>query len=76
MAELDTGGYPKFVSKGLNENYLPIWLQEAGYRTFYTGKLFNAHTVLNHHDPFPAGWTASDFLLDPFTYQFLNAATQ
>jgi len=21
-----TGGYPKFLSQGLHENYLPIWL--------------------------------------------------
>ena len=34
------GGYPKFVSQGFNDAYLPIWLQEAGYNTYYTGKLF------------------------------------
>ncbi|RYO97620.1 hypothetical protein DL765_011115 [Monosporascus sp. GIB2] len=70
------GGYPKFVSQGLNENYLPIWLQNAGYNTYYTGKLFNAHTVENYHSPFPAGWTGSDFLLDPFTYSYLNSSYQ
>jgi N-acetylglucosamine-6-sulfatase len=70
------GGYPKFVAQGFNSAYLPIWLQDAGYNTFYTGKLFNSHTVLNYHSPFPAGWTTSDFLLDPFTYQYLNATTQ
>jgi N-acetylglucosamine-6-sulfatase len=75
-AEPLTGGYPKFVSQGLNENYLPIWLQEAGYKTFYTGKLFNAHSVQNYDNPFPAGWTESDFLLDPYTYQYLNTTTQ
>ncbi|KAF2402941.1 Arylsulphatase [Trichodelitschia bisporula] len=70
------GGYPKFVSQGLNENYLPIWLQEAGYNTYYTGKLFNAHTVENYNKPYVKGFTASDFLLDPFTYQYLNASFQ
>ncbi|RYP44561.1 hypothetical protein DL768_008980 [Monosporascus sp. mg162] len=70
------GGYPKFVSQGLNEKYLPIWLQNAGYNTYYTGKLFNAHTVENYHSPFPAGWTGSDFLLDPFTYSYLNSSYQ
>ncbi|CAF9927242.1 MAG: hypothetical protein HETSPECPRED_006525 [Heterodermia speciosa] len=70
------GGYPKFVSQGLNGHYLPIWLQEAGYRTYYTGKLFNAHTVENYNEPFPAGWTGSDFLLDPFTYSYLNSTWQ
>lgn len=71
-----SGGYPKFVSQGFNDNYLPIWLREAGYQTFYTGKLFNAHSVNNYDKPFPAGWSSSDFLLDPYTYQYLNATTQ
>ncbi|KAI9848176.1 MAG: hypothetical protein M1837_000850 [Sclerophora amabilis] len=70
------GGYPKFVDQGLNENYLPVWLQEAGYSTFYAGKLFNAHSVDNYADPFPKGFTSSDFLLDPYTYQYLNATFQ
>ncbi|KAG5763455.1 hypothetical protein H9Q72_008445 [Fusarium xylarioides] len=70
------GGYPKFISEGLNSNYLPIWLQEAGYSTYYTGKLFNAHTVENYDKPHAAGWTSSDFLLDPFTYSYWNATWQ
>lgn len=70
------GGYPKFVSQGLNANYLPVWLQNAGYDTYYTGKLFNAHTVENYNSPKANGWTHSDFLLDPFTYQYLNASYQ
>lgn len=76
MKLFSTGGFPKFVAQGLNENYLPVWLQEGGYSTFYTGKLFNAHTVDNYNSPYPAGWTSSDFLLDPYTYQYLNATTQ
>ncbi|KAI6712280.1 hypothetical protein JHW43_005200 [Diplocarpon mali] len=70
------GGYPKFVAQGFNENWLPVWLQDAGYSTFYTGKLFNAHTVDNWNSPHPAGWTSSDFLLDPFTYSYLNSTFQ
>ncbi|EXA35193.1 hypothetical protein FOVG_13954 [Fusarium oxysporum f. sp. pisi HDV247] len=73
---LPYGGYPKFVQEGLNSNYLPIWLQDGGYNTYYTGKLFNAHTVDNYNDPHPAGWTSSDFLLDPFTYSYWNATWQ
>ena len=53
-----------------------MWLQKAGYNTYYTGKLFNAHTVDNYDSPFPAGWTGSDFLLDPFTYSYLNSTYQ
>jgi N-acetylglucosamine-6-sulfatase len=71
-----SGGYPKFVSQGFNEAWLPIWFQEAGYNTYYTGKLFNAHTVENYDSPFPAGFNGSDFLLDPYTYQYLNATFQ
>ncbi|KAF3765633.1 hypothetical protein M406DRAFT_88476 [Cryphonectria parasitica EP155] len=70
------GGYPKFVSQGLNSNYLPVWLQEAGYNTYYTGKLFNSHTIANYDSPYPAGWTATDFLLDPGTYSYLNPIYQ
>lgn len=53
------GGYPKFVSQGLNDNFLPIWLQDAGYNTYYTGKLFNTHTVDNYHSPYVNGFTGS-----------------
>lgn len=49
-----------------------MWLQEAGYDTYYTGKLFNSHSVENYDNPFPAGWTGSDFLLDPFTYSYMT----
>jgi N-acetylglucosamine-6-sulfatase len=59
------GGYPKFVQEGLNENWLPVWLQQLGYNTYYTGKLFNSHTVDNYDDPPVNGFNSSDFLLDP-----------
>lgn len=60
----------------MNSNYLPVWLQEAGYNTYYTGKLFNSHTITNYDSPYPAGWTATDFLLDPGTYAYLNPIYQ
>ncbi|GME66155.1 Arylsulphatase [Neofusicoccum parvum] len=70
------GGYPKFISQGLNDEYLPVWLQEAGYNTYYTGKLMNAHSTSNYDNPFPKGWTAHDFLIDPGTYKYWNATFQ
>ncbi|KAI1173451.1 arylsulfatase-like protein [Nemania sp. FL0916] len=70
------GGYPKFISQGLNDKYLPVWLQDAGYNTYYTGKLFNAHSVQTYNAPFAAGWTGNDFLLDPFTYWYMNSTYQ
>ena len=53
------GGYPKFIYEGLNDKYLPVWLQEAGYNTYYTGKLFNAHSTTNYNNPYAGGWNAS-----------------
>ncbi|KAN0074174.1 Alkaline-phosphatase-like, core domain containing protein [Elaphomyces granulatus] len=70
------GGYPKFVQQGFNENFLPVWLQQAGYNTYYTGKLFNALTVDNYNAPYVAGFNGSDFLLDPYTYSYLNSTYQ
>jgi N-acetylglucosamine-6-sulfatase len=60
----------------LNDAYLPLWLQEAGYRTFYTGKMFNSHTIYNHNSPYLKGWTSNNFLLDPGTYSYLNPIYQ
>lgn len=53
------GGYPKFVSQGLNDDYLPLWLQEAGYNTYYTGKLMNNLGIHTYQSPPPRGWTRS-----------------
>ncbi|PVH95205.1 Arylsulphatase [Periconia macrospinosa] len=70
------GGYPKFISQGLNDKYLPVWLQEAGYNTYYTGKLMNGHSTTTYNNPFPAGWNGTDFLIDPGTYLYWNATFQ
>lgn len=70
------GGYPKFIKQGLNNDYLPVWLQEAGYNTYYTGKMFNAHSIHNYNSPYVAGWTSYDALLDPGTYSYLHPITQ
>lgn len=51
-------------------------MTEAGYNTYYTGKLFNSHTINNYNSPFPAGWTGTNFLLDPGTYDYLNPIYQ
>lgn len=42
-------GYGVFVKKGHNEAYLPVFLQEAGYATYYVGKLVS--TTLIHPPP-------------------------
>lgn len=57
------GGYSKFIEQGLNENYLPVWLQAAGYNTYYVGKLLNDHNVANYASPFAAGYTSNEYVL-------------
>ncbi|KAF5650744.1 arylsulfatase [Fusarium sp. NRRL 52700] len=70
------GGYPKFVERGFNENYLPVWLQQAGYNTYYVGKLMNSHTDQNYNKPYPAGFNGTDFLIQPNIYMYKNASFQ
>lgn len=48
-------------------------MQEAGYNTYYIGKLWNAHSVDNYNKPTAEGFNGSDFLLDPYTYQYYNS---
>ncbi|KAK7547732.1 alkaline-phosphatase-like protein [Phyllosticta paracitricarpa] len=67
------GGYAKVVSEGWNDNYLPVWLQNAGYNTYYSGKLWNGHTTSNYDSPYAGGFNGSDFLLDPYTYKYYDA---
>ncbi|XP_044724648.1 sulfatase domain-containing protein [Hirsutella rhossiliensis] len=66
------GGFRKFVDQGLNEQYLPVWLQQFGYNTYYAGKLMNGHSVDYYDKPRPAGWTRSNFLIDPKSYDYWN----
>ncbi|KAL3441786.1 alkaline-phosphatase-like protein [Aspergillus insuetus] len=70
------GGYPKFVSQGLNDDWLPVWLQDAGYNTYYVGKLFNGHSVETYNQPFVKGFNGSEFLLEPNTYSYWNSVYQ
>ncbi|KAF9103479.1 hypothetical protein BGX27_010558 [Mortierella sp. AM989] len=38
------GSYTKFVSQKLDQNWLPTWLQDAGYSNNYIGKFINGVT--------------------------------
>lgn len=67
------GGYPKIVREGINDDYLPVWMQASGYQTYYTGKLWNTHNINNYDSPAVNGFNGSDFLLDPFTYDYWHA---
>lgn len=35
-------------------------MQEAGYNTYYTGKLMNGHSAKTYNDPFPAGFNQTN----------------
>ncbi|KAE8149097.1 alkaline-phosphatase-like protein [Aspergillus avenaceus] len=70
------GGYPKFVAQGFNDDWFPVWFQNAGYNTYYTGKLMNAQSLSTYNKPFAKGFNGSDFLLDPHTYSYYNATYQ
>jgi hypothetical protein len=53
------GGYPKFISQGLNDDYLPVWLQAAGVNTYYVGKLMNSHSIYTYQSPYANGFNGS-----------------
>jgi N-acetylglucosamine-6-sulfatase len=61
------------VDQGINDDNLFLWMQDAGYQTYYVGKLWNFHAVDNYNKPFAKGFNGSEFLLDPYTYQYWNA---
>lgn len=49
-------------------------MQNSGYNTYYTGKLFNGHTTSNYDSPHVSGYTGSAFFLEPYTYQYFNVS--
>ncbi|CAI6098764.1 unnamed protein product [Clonostachys chloroleuca] len=52
----NTGGnYQKWRLMGEDNNYLPIWLQNAGYRTEYIGKFLNGYSKALYQYT-PKGW--------------------
>ncbi len=61
------GAYRKFLNSGQMDSYLPVWLQEAGYRTGYLGKFMNG---FNSRTPEPPGWDEQDLLTAPWIYDF------
>ena len=58
------GGWEKIKEEGLNNRYLPIWLGDSGYQTYYTGKLYNGMEEDMVEKETARGWTeAVSFLL-------------
>jgi N-acetylglucosamine-6-sulfatase len=60
------GGYTR-LDKG---NWLPLWLQAAGYRTMHVGKFLNGYGQLSPPTEVPPGWNDWNGTVDPSTYRF------
>ncbi|KAG2495838.1 hypothetical protein HYH03_006077 [Edaphochlamys debaryana] len=65
------GGYTKWKSLGIDNSYLPGWLQDLGYNTYYVGKFLVDYSVGNYANP-PKGWTDIDALLTPYMFDYNN----
>ncbi|EJT81451.1 hypothetical protein GGTG_01430 [Gaeumannomyces tritici R3-111a-1] len=59
------GNYEKFALSGEMNDYLPHWLNKAGYRTEYLGKFLNGVNILNWVSQ-PRGWNHVDVFLEPY----------
>ncbi|PSR75411.1 alkaline-phosphatase-like protein [Coniella lustricola] len=59
------GSYNKWVLSGQDTDYLPHWMNAAGYRTEYIGKVMNGYGVSNYNVT-PKGWDHVDGLLEPY----------
>lgn len=76
LADHDEGGWEKICQEGYHENHLALWMQESGYNTYYTGKLYNDMKEENHARDGPIqGFNQTELLLDPYTYQYYNIST-
>src|SRR5215217_5409005 len=53
---IDSGtGYEQYNAEGYDERDLPVWLEDAGYRTGLVGKYLNKYDAQSEY--IPAGWT-------------------
>ena len=59
------GGYGRLDKR----NWLPVWLQKAGYRTVHIGKFLNQYGIRNPTEV-PRGWSEWYASVDPSTYFF------
>jgi N-acetylglucosamine-6-sulfatase len=63
---LPTGGYSRLDTS----NWLPLWLQGAGYRTMHVGKFLNGYGVVSPPTEVPPGFNDWHGTVDPSTYSF------
>ena len=60
------GGYGRLDKS----EWLPLWLQRAGYRTFHIGKFLNRYGIDSPPTEVPPGWSEWYGSVDPSTYLF------
>jgi len=61
------GGYVRLD----NTNTLPVWLQQAGYRTIHLGRYLNGYGTQNPDvTEIPPGWSDWHSTVDPFTFNY------
>jgi N-acetylglucosamine-6-sulfatase len=63
---LPAGGYSRLDKS----NWLPLWLQAAGYRTMHVGKFLNGYGVVSPPTEVPLGFSDWHGTVDPSTYTF------
>ena len=52
------GAWRQIQAKGWYKKYIPVWMQQAGYLTYYSGKIFNGYGTRSYCDPVCLeGWT-------------------
>jgi arylsulfatase A-like enzyme len=51
---------------------LPVWLQQAGYRTMFVGKYLNGYGEQVAPTHVPPGWSSWHGTVDPTTYNFVQ----
>jgi N-acetylglucosamine-6-sulfatase len=61
-----SGGYTRLD----RSNWLPLWLQAAGYRTIHVGKFLNGYGRLSPPTEVPLGFSDWHGTVDPSTYSF------
>jgi N-acetylglucosamine-6-sulfatase len=62
------GGYGRLDKS----EWLPVWLQRAGYRTVHIGKFMNRYGQDSPPTEVPPGWDEWYTSVDPSTYRFMN----
>ena len=66
--QLPSGGYTRLD----RSNWLPGWLQAAGYHTAHVGKFLNGYGTDSDPLEVPSGWSEWYGTVDPSTYRFWN----